>query len=73
MRLEGRRDHVPDLPELFRSLRPDFIETEGSVVIDAEQAVLFRSPRPDFIETRFDQKTDQVPLLIVPVSKTGLH
>ena len=37
---------------LFRSLRPDFIETFSlDAGTDPATSRLFRSPRPDFIET----------------------
>ena len=59
---------------LFRSLRPDFIETRPSEVKKpALLLALFRSLRPDFIETVFLLLFSDFYALIVPVSKTGLH
>ena len=36
---------------LFRSSRPDYIETAVAVPISTALVVLFRSSRPDYIET----------------------
>ena len=59
---------------LFRSLRPDFIETSSTLSWTvATISALFRSPRPDFIETRGAVELQETVNGIVPVSKTGLH
>ena len=58
---------------LFRSLRPDFIETGFGAGRENQPESLFRSLRPDFIETNNDLAMRTFGLLIVPVSKTGLH
>ena len=56
---------------LFRSLRPDFIETVEALMRDAfPRAKLFRSLRPDFIETCKAVAMAKVMSPIVPVSKT---
>ena len=61
--------------KLFRSSRPDFIETrDGSVPIGVLIPVpLFRSSRPDFIETRKTPTSWDQCILIVPVFQAGLH
>ena len=60
---------------LFRSLRPDFIETQKSYwTLTLLVLKLFRSLRPDFIETICMMLPGLILIgLIVPVSKTGLH
>ena len=40
-------------PLLFRSSRPDYIETLGQNPFKAQDTLLFRSSRPDYIETAF--------------------
>ena len=37
--------------KLFRSSRPDYIETTPAAITDHAPARLFRSSRPDYIET----------------------
>ena len=58
---------------LFRSLRPDFIETlwVGDDIHGAHQ--LFRSLRPDFIAASSMRMRCLRISRIVPVSKAGLH
>ena len=58
---------------LFRSPRPDFIETKVGPVGWLWRRPLFRSPRPDFIETGQGVGASKPSRQIVPVSKTGLH
>ena len=59
---------------LFRSPRPDFIETYVIAAFLSEQVgKLFRSPRPDFIETMESSTAADLRKVIVPVSKTGLY
>ena len=40
-----------DVTALFRSSRPDYIETPAAVVLAPAAGGLFRSSRPDYIET----------------------
>ena len=60
---------------LFRSLRPDFIETSGDGDLDGGLILveLFRSLGPDFIETLWSSVVVTTGCQIVPVFKTGLH
>ena len=59
---------------LFRSSRPDYIETFCLVVFPSQLPQLFRSSRPDYIETNLLAKPrSHMSLCIVPVFQTGLH
>ena len=61
------------LAGLFRSSRPDFIETRGNWSLGVVSLRLFRSSRPDFIETRKPADHDEHGFQIVPVFQAGLH
>ena len=60
--------------QLFRSSRPDYIETRVMSVIRFEiRPILFRSSRPEYIETASAGRLDPPSAQIVPVFQTGLH
>ena len=67
-------EHPKSGKELFRSSRPDYIET---VLIPLSviwaPLPLFRSSRPDYIETSIFPPYRRLALSIVPVFQTGLH
>ena len=63
---------VADSP-LFRSSRPDYIETFRSGLGEWGEDRLFRSSRPDYIETIRLQCLLEFRRQIVPVFQTGLH
>ena len=58
---------------LFRSSRPDFIETLGTDAGGSLGDGLFRSSRPDFIETTGIAQLAPAWGAIVPVFQAGLH
>ena len=58
---------------MFRSSRPDYIETWVSIIDMFVQNKLFRSSRPDYIETIVPVHFCDFDPLIVPVFQAGLH
>ena len=59
---------------LFRSSRPDYIETRSGNVSEKDSRTLFRSSRPDYIETKISTGCRYRPACcIVPVFQAGLH
>ena len=58
---------------LFRSSRPDYIETNGALPVLIRAVLLFRSSRPDYIETSTGRMRWRSWPRIVPVFQAGLH
>ena len=58
---------------LFRSSRPDYIETILEAKLFSVCVLLFRSSRPDYIETFKMKDVIEIFSYIVPVFQTGLH
>ena len=54
-------------PILFRSSRPDYIETKYNEFVFFDTKKLFRSSRPDYIETESPGGRPRLSKLIVPV------
>ena len=58
---------------LFRSSRPDYIETRTVGLSRSPVTPLFRSSRPDYIETIMLYEPLELLCVTVPVFQTGLH
>ena len=59
--------------KLFRSSRPDYIETPVKRFMIVCDLSLFRSSRPDYIETQSAVVRGSFRSFIVPVFQAGLH